>query len=102
MQHVSYHGYFTKLKNIGQNVLERNDLPACTQQELYVIPVFPVGYTCEWEFCSVNVDNICDYFSHVEQHVRGYPRIAKGNEEIRCCWNGKSIISYFKIMHTQE
>lgn len=88
-QHISYHGYLSKLRNIGQNVLERNDLPACRQTESYVIPISPDGYECLWELCSVTVDTIYDFFTHVEQHVRGNPRIAKGADKIVCFWGGK-------------
>ncbi|XP_018562639.1 histone H4 transcription factor-like [Anoplophora glabripennis] len=89
-QHVSYHGYLTKLKNIGQNVLDRNDWPTCNLEENYKIPVSLEGYTCRWEYCSVNYCTIYDFFSHMEVHVQNNPRVSNEslNEIIMCCWEG--------------
>lgn len=92
-QHVSYHGYLSKLKNIGQNVLDRNDWPSCNLQENYKIPVSYEGYTCRWEYCSLNFSTIHDFYFHMEMHVHNNPRVSNEslNEIIKCCWEGKNL-----------
>lgn len=89
LQHISYHGYLSRLRNIGENVLCRNNLPACTQPPVMKMPVALDGYTCHWELCSVKVYTVFDFFTHVEQHVRGNPRISEGDIMIMCYWIGK-------------
>lgn len=72
-------------------------MPACRQIESSVIQITPDGYVCLWELCSVKLDTVYDFFAHVEQHVRGNPRIAKGEEKIVCYWSGKC--EYYLIHH---
>lgn len=92
MQHISYHGYLSKLKSIGQNVLDRNDWPACNLKENYRMPILPEGYTCRWEYCSFNFCMIYEFYSHMEVHVQNNPRVSNDstNDIILCCWEGKN------------
>ncbi|KAJ8958907.1 hypothetical protein NQ318_019675 [Aromia moschata] len=111
VQHLSYHGYLTKLKNIGQNVLCRNALPKCTQREENVNPVRPNGYTCEWEDCSNNFLTVFEFYTHMELHIKNNPRVSNEalNETIVCAWDGcnTKYSSQYKLAehvrtHTKE
>ncbi|VEN59881.1 unnamed protein product [Callosobruchus maculatus] len=90
MQHVSYHGYLTKLKNIGSNVLTRESLPECKHEKSEKIILRKEGYMCEWEYCMLNFYNVCEFYMHMEMHVNANPREAneKKNEIILCDWAG--------------
>ncbi|CAH2010054.1 unnamed protein product [Acanthoscelides obtectus] len=90
MQHISYHGYLTKLKNIGKNILERESLPECKHERNEKIILKREGYVCEWEHCLRNFYNICEFHLHMEIHVNANPRVAneKKNEIISCDWAG--------------
>nr|XP_023029867.1 histone H4 transcription factor [Leptinotarsa decemlineata] len=90
MQHLSYHGYLSKLTNIGQNIVDRDVLPRCNQKEVSNVPVDNFGYTCEWENCSYNFYTIYDFLNHVVTHATKKEGAAKDTEKevIRCCWTG--------------
>lgn len=87
-QHVTYHGYHSKLKNIGNNVLERVKLPKCTQAPEFVIPEVLNGYICEWGDCYENYHTFYDFLNHVKIHVNGNPKYCKNGEVIVCSWIG--------------
>ncbi|KAJ8974093.1 hypothetical protein NQ317_011612 [Molorchus minor] len=75
-QHISYHGYMSKLKNIGQNIIDRNNLLKCTLTNNYVFPVSPAGYTCDWEYCGCNFLTVYDFFKHMDIHIKNNPRVS--------------------------
>lgn len=102
MQHISYHGYLSKLMNIGQNVLDRNDWPTCNLKGNYKMPISPEGYTCRWEYCSFNFGTIYDFYSHIDVHVQNNPRVSNesSNEIILCCWEGEK--SFLLVLNSND
>ncbi|XP_066155307.1 histone H4 transcription factor-like [Euwallacea fornicatus] len=91
LRHLSYHTYISKLINIGENILNRNYLPACSLKASYSIDIPYSGYTCEWEGCDNQTFNtIQDFFSHMQCHVLGAPTGKKrgSSEVIPCQWSG--------------
>lgn len=96
-QHVSYHSYFTKLKQIGSNVLLRNKLPECKQRASYVIPILLEGYICEWENCSIQFWTILDFFNHVATHVNCFSRLYKPTRKL-CGWKGMFLVTHTFVM----
>ncbi|XP_056642311.1 histone H4 transcription factor isoform X1 [Diorhabda sublineata] len=87
MQHLSFHGYLSKLKNIGDNVATREKLPKCTESYLSVLPSLKSGYECEWQHCTFSFWTIFDFLNHMNVHIKNNPKMAKNNEVIECCWN---------------
>lgn len=87
-RHVSYHSYHTKLMNIGKNVLQRVELPECTQEYDFVIPEYPSAYSCEWQDCGHSFTTIYKFFEHMRMHVNSNPKYCKQGEVIPCCWKG--------------
>ncbi|CAH1115678.1 unnamed protein product [Psylliodes chrysocephalus] len=109
MQHMSYHAYIAKLKNIGQNLCIRNKLPSCTERHRCMIPLLPNGYKCEWEHCSFDFCTIFEFLDHMVVHIKNNPKVAKAKEVIDCCWKGcnTSYSTQTKLMehvriHTKE
>ncbi|KAJ8929974.1 hypothetical protein NQ314_017297 [Rhamnusium bicolor] len=94
IQHVSYHGYLTKLKSIGRNKLDRNKWPECNLKENYTISAYPNGYTCEWEYCFLNFYTIYDFLTHMEIHIKNNPKKCKEKlgETIVCAWRGNFML----------
>ncbi|KAK4879493.1 hypothetical protein RN001_007639 [Aquatica leii] len=88
VQHVSYHGYHTKLKNIGKNVLERYNLPKCNNFSEVVFPVSLAGYSCDWEDCGSILTDIVEFHEHIKLHVNSNPKYCKDDEVIPCLWIG--------------
>lgn len=88
-QHVNYHAYHTKLKNVGDNVVERRNLPKCTHSNDFIIPEDVSGYCCEWHGCDKNFLLITDFFNHMRLHVNSNPKYCKKEEIIMCYWRSK-------------
>lgn len=87
-KHLCYHGYHTKLKNIGSNVLERIKLPKCTQMAHFIIPETVDGYTCEWNDCYKSFSLYFDFLEHIKIHINSNPKYCKKGEIIECYWTG--------------
>ncbi|KAF5282742.1 hypothetical protein FQR65_LT02739 [Abscondita terminalis] len=109
IQHVVYHGYHTKLKNIGMNVLERNKLPECSITTPLIFPVLLDGYSCDWVKCGMTFIDIFDFHEHIKVHVNSNPKYCKHNEIISCHWRGCTykFASQYKLSdhlraHTKE
>ncbi|KAF5269873.1 hypothetical protein FQA39_LY08545 [Lamprigera yunnana] len=109
VQHMCYHGYHTKLKNIGKNVLERNKLPNCNQDNVIIFPIHVFGYSCEWENCGSSFNDVYTFYGHIRQHIHSNPTYCKNNETISCLWRGCSykFPSQYKLSdhirtHTKE
>ncbi|XP_076269199.1 histone H4 transcription factor-like [Rhynchophorus ferrugineus] len=87
-KHITYHGYITKLVNIGENVLARNTLPDCQVNSCYTIDVKKDNYVCLWEDCNHGCVTVQDFYGHVECHARGAPTGRKKKETgvIMCHW----------------
>lgn len=93
-QHVHFHGYHVKLKNVGSNVLERMNLPKCTQTNEFVIPVNTEGYECDWVECGTFCVSVYELYSHVQIHIKNNPKYCGKGETIPCEWKGKHF-TYF-------
>ncbi|KAB0798175.1 hypothetical protein PPYR_09168 [Photinus pyralis] len=108
-QHVSYHGYHTKLKNIGKNVLGRRDLPDCTREVEEAFPLYINGYSCDWKECGGLFEDVYEFHEHIKLHINSNPKYCKKDEIIECLWQGCSYkcSSQYKLsdhlkMHTKE
>ncbi|KAF2881716.1 hypothetical protein ILUMI_24451 [Ignelater luminosus] len=108
-QHVCYHAYHTKLKNIGDNVVERRNLPKCTHSSDFIIPEEVNGYCCEWLECDAHFLLITDYFNHIRLHINSNPKYCKKGEIITCYWRNcpYKFTSQYKLSdhlrsHTKE
>ncbi|CAG9769088.1 unnamed protein product [Ceutorhynchus assimilis] len=91
IRHLAYHGYLSKLANIGENVLNRNNFPDCSFEKKYSVRIPLDGYECEWVGCRGHMMNtIYEFLSHVDRHVLLAPTGKKMNdrEEISCHWGG--------------
>ncbi|XP_030746407.1 histone H4 transcription factor-like [Sitophilus oryzae] len=88
LKHIMYHGYYARLVNIGENIIQRNNLPECRVKSFYSIDVDTKSYLCEWEECGHNSNTILDYFFHVECHAKAAPSGKKKGENvvIECQW----------------
>ncbi|CAG9859576.1 unnamed protein product [Phyllotreta striolata] len=109
IQHVGYHGYVAKLKNLGDNIATRNKLPPCKESHNTLIPLQPIGYECEWEYCSSITHTMFDFLNHMRVHVKNNPSTATDKEPIDCCWRGcatkystqMKLADHLKV-HTKE
>lgn len=88
IQHISYHGYLTKLKCLGEIVVKRNSLPACKLTDKEQMPISMDGYKCEWQYCSQTFNTIYDFHFHMKVHVKNNPPKATEKESIGCYWIG--------------
>lgn len=90
-QHVCFHGYHTRLMNIGKNVLQRTNLPQCVQPYSIDIPEHPHGYTCDWQDCGYTFTTVFGYYEHMRMHVSSNPTYIKNTKKqqlIKCLWKG--------------
>ncbi|KRT79796.1 zinc finger protein, partial [Oryctes borbonicus] len=106
-KHVCFHGYHLRLRNIGENVLERVKLPKCTQITPLVVP--NIDYNCEWENCGHSFLAVQDFHDHIKLHVNSNPKYCKKGEFIECYWAGCKFkfTSQYKLAdhmrtHTKE
>lgn len=88
-KHVCFHGYHHKLKNIGENVLERVKLPKCTQVMPFIVP--NTDYICEWDNCSNAFLAVQEFLDHIKLHINSNPKYCKKGEFIKCCWAGNFL-----------
>lgn len=95
VKHACFHGYHSKLKNIGENVLSRTELPPCNFSNIFLIPEQNVDYNCEWEDCNVNFLTIYEFFEHIRYHVNSNPKYCRKGEFIKCEWSGMNL--FFSI-----
>lgn len=93
-QHVYYHAFHQKLKNLGSNLLERTNLPDCVEPVSFEIPDLPDYYTCEWEDCQMSLLDYQGFLDHVRCHVNGNPKTVtkKNPESIKCLWQGEGMV----------
>lgn len=87
-QHLFFHGYHLKLKNIGNNVLERVKLPKCNHFDEFPVPVNINGFTCEWSQCGILFTTAYEFYEHIRMHVNSNPKYCKKGETISCKWEG--------------
>lgn len=80
-QHLNFHGYHTKLKNIGRNLVERFSLPACVQAGQFEVPTLPSRYPCGWDDCDAFFIEYQIFLDHVKCHINC-------REDNKCKWQG--------------
>lgn len=98
-RHVRFHAFHTKLKQIGQSVLNNNDskeIPKCKcnldDQTRNAIPLLPYKFECSYDSCQYKTDNPELFYRHIRnQHVSVYPSKLKN---AKCKWsNCEQIIT---------
>lgn len=88
-RHISFHGYHTKLKNIGDNISEDMKLPNCVSSTKFTIPEIDIDYRCEWKHCNMTVLTIFGFLEHTEMHVLSTRKYHKTGQPMKCEWKGK-------------
>ncbi|XP_037543487.1 histone H4 transcription factor [Nematolebias whitei] len=114
-RHLLFHCYHTKLKQLGQQVLDAQppELGSCSiaYHNRNVIPDIPDNFICLWEECEQPpYENPEWFYRHVEMHTLSI-EIPTGNSEIpvRCGWKdceatakGRPKLREHLRSHTQE
>ncbi|KAF3840732.1 hypothetical protein F7725_006594 [Dissostichus mawsoni] len=113
-RHLFFHCYHTKLKQLGQQVLNtRPKIGTCSigYQNRNVIPEIPDNFICLWEECEQPpYENPEWFYRHVEMHSQCI-EIPAGEYEfpIRCGWKdceattkGRAKLREHLRSHTQE
>lgn len=120
-RHVRFHAFHTKLKEIGQNVLntlkknqeaessqKHQPVPMCNLDELTrnIIPELPLAFECAWSSCNHSTDNPELFYRHIKEHVTNYPTKLRDSQ---CKWNeceqiikSKSRLIEHMRHHSQE
>lgn len=108
-RHLCFHSYHCKLKNIGENIVERGKLPPCNESDYYRVPALIADYQCEWDDCRVLFKTLDDFLLHIKMHVNGNPKICKKGQFVYCGWSGCSskFVTQYKLtdhvrVHTKE
>ena len=97
-RHVRFHAFHTKLKYIGQNVLENlhekqkeskepQNIPKCNldDQTRNVIPELPYKFECSWNYCDYTTDNPELFYRHIKQsHV---DKFVDKDADSKCLWS---------------
>jgi hypothetical protein len=79
-RHVRFHAFHTKLKQIGQNVLQKlesnldlennpgQQVPRCNLDDTSrnIIPELPYRFECAWDTCSHSTDNPELFYRHIK------------------------------------
>ncbi|KAM9788849.1 histone H4 transcription factor [Neosynchiropus ocellatus] len=94
-RHVFFHCYHTKLKQLGQQVIDAQPrLGSCSigYQSRNIVPEVPDNFVCQWEECDQQAfENPEWFYRHVEMHSVCVDGPAVDCESlIRCGWKGKS------------
>ncbi|XP_033996476.1 histone H4 transcription factor [Trematomus bernacchii] len=113
-RHLFFHCYHTKLKQLGQQVLNtRPKIGTCAigYQNRNIIPEIPDNFICLWEECEQPpYENPEWFYRHVEMHSQCI-EIPAGEYElpIRCGWKdceattkGRAKLREHLRSHTQE
>lgn len=82
-QHINFHGYISKLMNIGNNLIERFSLPNCNEPANFELPLLPASYSCEWADCDVHFRDYQIFLDHIKCHINCK------EDNIQCKWQGK-------------
>lgn len=90
-RHVGYHVYMTKLKTIGEQLLQRKLLPPCINdsRRRNLIPSTEARYVCNWKDCNFSFDMVHEYFDHARSHCIHEIEINKQghrNQAVQCRW----------------
>ncbi|KAM9729519.1 histone H4 transcription factor [Menidia menidia] len=113
-RHLFFHCYHTKLKQLGQQVLEaQTEIGSCSIsfQNRNIIPEIPDNFICLWEECEQPpYENPEWFYRHVEMHSLAVD-VPTGDCEfpIRCGWKdceatakGRPKLREHLRSHTQE
>lgn len=91
VRHVNFHAYHTKLKCIGQKMMDLMNFPKCSlnPESRNLLPELPEEFLCEWKGCCRIFNNSQMFFFHVTSHSMSYksPRTKqKRILDIPCGW----------------
>uniref|UniRef100_A0A8C6SYD1 Histone H4 transcription factor n=1 Tax=Neogobius melanostomus TaxID=47308 RepID=A0A8C6SYD1_9GOBI len=111
-RHVFFHCFHTKLKQLGQQVLDdQPELNKCTiGVGRNIIPDIPDNFVCLWEDCEQPFENPEWFYRHVEMHSLCVD-VPTGDCEfpVRCGWKdceatakGRPKLKEHMRSHTQE
>ncbi|XP_017287418.1 histone H4 transcription factor isoform X2 [Kryptolebias marmoratus] len=113
-RHLLFHCYHTKLKQLGQQVLDAQpELGSCSiaYHNRNIIPDIPDNFICLWEECEQPpYENPEWFYRHVEMHTLSI-EIPTGDSEfpVRCGWKdceatakGRPKLREHLRSHTQE
>ncbi|XP_015238334.1 PREDICTED: histone H4 transcription factor [Cyprinodon variegatus] len=113
-RHLLFHCYHTKLKQLGQQILDAQpELGSCSigNHSRNIIPEIPDNFVCLWEECEqAPFENPEWFYRHVEMHTLSI-EIPTGEWEfpIRCGWKdceattkGRPKLREHLRSHTQE
>ncbi|XP_077403163.1 histone H4 transcription factor [Vanacampus margaritifer] len=113
-RHVFFHCYHTKLKQLGQQVLNgQADIGTCSisDQSHNIVPEIPDNFICLWQDCEQPpYENPEWFYRHVELHSFSIDIPAKECEfQVRCGWKdcdatakGRPKLREHLRSHTQE
>lgn len=90
-RHVGFHVYMTKLKTIGEQLLQKKVLPPCINdsRRRNLIPNTDSKYVCNWKDCNYTFEMTQDYFDHARSHCIHEIEINKQghrNQTVQCKW----------------
>lgn len=89
-RHLLFHGYHTRIKTDGANLINSVKLPVCkmNSEQRNVIPETPTDYFCHWAGCQESFVSIQNYFDHVALHILlAFPTAPKKMDvDVSCKW----------------
>lgn len=107
VRHIYYHGYHTKVKCLGANLIEKLALQGC-QLDPHTrnsVPELSEPLICNWADCKIEFVNVQHFYWHIHSHAES----PTGEKEWKCLWEGCkfSCSSKFKLrdhfkVHSQE
>ncbi|KAG1679713.1 Histone H4 transcription factor [Nymphon striatum] len=93
LSHVLFHGFHTKIKCYGANMLKRDKVGECEldRSGCNVVPELPIILQCGWKDCTSAFKNPEYFYRHVNDHAnQSKDTIDKTKLEHRleCLWQG--------------
>lgn len=68
-RHVYFHAWLVNLYLQGLEYQKENNLPNCKLTSgLNFVPDFPTEFTCNWDKCRFQTNDVSSFYSHVSQH----------------------------------
>lgn len=93
-RHINFHAFHTKLKDIGQKVLDSLHQNQKTSQKTECnldhqtrndIPELPFKFECSWNYCDFTTDNPELFYQHIKKnHIE---KFETKSSESKCLWS---------------